>query len=135
MCHALRRSSWSLAAGPLGLLVALLICAAPVRAQQAPSKEPSTRDYARQLEKDLKEAEDYDPSTMSAVRIFKTWVGLVVLAVIVVSAVTAFKVAIWLFCRVSATTDPEKLAMSDPWVRAHLARQKAEGDEPPDSDE
>ncbi len=131
----LRRSSWSLAAGSLGLLVALLVCAGPAHAQRTPSKELSTQDYLRQFEKDMKEAEDHDPSTGNIVRGFKAWVGFIVLGVVVVSAGVAFKVALWLYSRASATTDPEKLAMNDPWIRAHLAKQKAQGEAPPTADQ
>jgi hypothetical protein len=135
MCHVLPRSSWLLAAGSLGLLAALLICAGPAHAQQRPSKEPSTQDYARQFEKDVQEAEGYDAATRNVVRGFKAWVGFIVLGVVVVSAVIAFKVALWFYSRASATTDPEKLAMNDPWIRAHLASQKAEGDAPPNPEQ
>jgi hypothetical protein len=134
MYRILPRSSWSLAAAPLGLLVALLVCAAPARAQRAPSKEPSTQDYVRQLDKDLDEAEGYNAATRNVVRGFKAWLGLIVIGVVVVSAGVAFKVALWFYSRAAGTTDPEKLAMSDPWVRAHLAKQKAEAEEPPASE-
>jgi hypothetical protein len=118
------------AAGALGLLLALLLCAGPVRAQQSPSREPSTQEYAREIQKQMKEVEDSNCTNRQIIRFFKSWVGLVLIALVVVPLVIAFKVAIWFASRMTATTDPEKLAMSDPWVRAHLARQKATGEGP-----
>lgn len=131
MCHVLPRSSCAPAAAAVALLVALSVCARPVQAQQGSSREPTTEEYARQLDKDLKVAEDHDPSTRNIVRLFKSWFGLVILALVVAPLVIAFKVAMWFFARVSAPTDPHKLALSDPWIRAHLAQQEVKGDAPP----
>src|SRR5262245_17677841 len=103
MCHVLPRSLCAPVAGSVALLVALLVCAGPAHAQQKPSKEPSTQEYARQLEKDLKEAEDYDPSTRNIFRLFKSWVGLVILALIIAPLVIGFKVVMWFVRRASAT--------------------------------
>jgi hypothetical protein len=108
-------------------LVALLLGGVrPAHAQQKPSREPTTQEYARQFEKELKEAENHDPSTRKLVRFFKSWVGLVIIAVVVVSIAVALQVTVRLLSRASGSTDPEKLAMKDPWVRAQLARQKAD---------
>ena len=79
----------------------------------------------------MKEVEGPSCTNRQIVRFFKSWVGLVLMALVVVPLVIAFKVAIWFASRMTATTDPEKLAMSDPWGRAHLARQKANGQGPP----
>jgi len=39
-----------------------------------------------------------------------------------VVAASVLSTAAWIYLRLSATTDPAKLAASDPWVRAHLSR-------------
>src|SRR5262249_41317825 len=122
MGHVLPRSVWAPVAGAVGLLVALLVCSGPARAGQAPPREPSSQESLRQFEKELKEAEEYDPSTANLVHIFESWVVLVILAVVVTVVVIALNVFVWVIRRTSATTDPEKLALSDPWVRAQLAR-------------
>jgi len=122
------------AAGPLALLAALLVGAGPALAQQAPTGGPSAQGQPGQFERDLKQAQDHDPSTGRLVRAFKTWFVLAAVALVVVPVVIALKVAVGLYTRLSATTDPEKLARGDPWVRAHLARQKAGGDAPPAPD-
>jgi hypothetical protein len=119
------RSLWPLAAGPLGLLLALVVWAGPVRAQQAPSRELTTEEYAREIQKQLKQVEEHDCTSKQAAHFFVGWVVFVVLAVVIVSVAVAFKVGIWLLSRMSATTDPQQLLMSDPWMRAHLAQQKA----------
>jgi len=131
MCPALSRSFCAPVAGSVGLLVALLVCAGPARADKSPSKEPTTQEYARQLEKDLKEAEDHDPTSRNIVRLFKSWVGLVVLALVVAPLVIGFKAAMWFVRKASAPTDPQQLALSDPWIREQLARQKVQGGAPP----
>src|SRR5438045_8835600 len=131
MCHVLPRLVWAPIAGAVALLVAFLVCAGPVQAQRAPSREPSSQESLRQFEKDLKEAEEYDPSTANLVHLFESWVVLVILAVVVTLVVIGLNVFVWVIRRTSATTDPEKLALSDPWVRAQLARQKAAGHAPP----
>jgi hypothetical protein len=115
----------------IGVLAVLLCCIGTVQAQKPASREPSTGDFARQFEKDLKDAEEHDPASGEILRYFKSWFILVVLAMVLVSAAVAVKVGVWVFRRMSATTDPEKLAMSDPWVRAQLARQRALEDGPP----
>jgi hypothetical protein len=107
------------------LAVVLLVGWQQAFAQQRSSREPTTQEYARQFEKDLNEAENHDPSTRKIVRFFKSWVGLVIIAVVVVAVAVTLKVTVALLTRSSGTTDPEKLAMQDPWVRAQLARQKA----------
>jgi hypothetical protein len=107
---------------PVGLLV-VLIGSGPVQAQQRSANEPSARDYARMLEKQLKEAEDHDCTSRRLVRFFRSWVFFVILGAVVVTIGIGLKAAGWLYLRVSTTTDPEKLARGDPWVRAHLARQ------------
>jgi hypothetical protein len=131
MCHVLPRSLFALVAGSVALVVAFLIGVGPVQAQQKSSREPTTEEYARQFDKDLKEAEDYDPSTRGVVRLFKSWVGLVILALVIAPIVIAFKVGMWFFARASAPSNPQQLAMSDPWIRAHLAKQNGEGTAPP----
>jgi hypothetical protein len=115
----------------LGVLAALLFCIGTVQAQRPISKGPTTGDYARQFEKDLKEAEEHDPASGEILRDFKSWFFLVIIAMVLVSATVAVKVVAWWLRRMSATTDPEKLAMSDPWVRAHLIRQRAQENGPP----
>jgi hypothetical protein len=130
MYALLPRPSRAPAAGALALLVAALLCA-PAQAQQTPSQEPTTREYAREIQKQMKEVEESDCTNRQIMRFFKSWVGLVLLALVVVPLVIGFKVAIWFASRMTATTDPEKLALSDPWVRAQLARQKANGEGPP----
>jgi hypothetical protein len=134
MDHVPPRSFSSPAACPVALLAALLACAGPAHAQQAPPREPSAQGQPSQFERDLKQAEDHDPSSRRIVRAFKGWAGLVIVAMVVVPVVLALKAAAGLFTRMRATTDPEKLALSDPWVRAHLARRKADGDAPPAPD-
>jgi hypothetical protein len=135
MCQVLPRSPWSPVAGAVALLVALLVCAGPVQAQKAPSREPTSQESLRQFEKDLKQAEEYDPSTANLVHLFESWVVLVILAFVVAVVVIALNVVVWVIRRTSATTDPEKLALSDPWVRAQLARRQAEGGTPSVSQE
>src|SRR4051794_26000314 len=125
MCQVLPWSSWAPVAAAAVLLAALLVVAGPARADKAPSKEPTTQEYARQLEKDLKTAEDHDPTSRNIVRLFKSWVGFVILALVVAPLVIGFKLTMWFVRRASAPTDPAQLAMSDPWIRAHLAQQKA----------
>ncbi len=131
MSALLLRPSLTPAAGTLTLLAASLVCAPAVQAQSAPSREPTTREYASEIQKQMKEVEDSGDQNRQIVRLFKSWVGVVLIALVVVPLVIAFKVAIWFTSRMTATTDPEKLAMSDPWVRAQLARQKANGGGPP----
>ena len=130
MCHASPRSFWPPAA-PLGLLLALLFFAPAAHAQQAPSREPTTREYAREIQKQIKEVEGSNCTNRGIMRLFKSWVGVVLIALVVVPLVIAFKVGIWFLSRMTATSDPEKLAMSDPWARAQLARQESQESPPP----
>jgi hypothetical protein len=113
------------------LVGALLTFPGPVRAQQQPSKSRSTEDYAREVDRQLKEAEDADPSSREIISYFRSWAFLSVAAVVVVGVLVLLKVGLHVLTRMSSTSDPEKLAMSDPWVRAHLARQKAASEQPP----
>ena len=54
-----------------------------------------------------------------------TWLPTLLTVVVVVgSLVLVLSVTARFYVRWSATTDPEKLALSDPWVRAHLDRLK-----------
>ena len=53
------------------------------------------------------------------------------IAVVVVAVAVTLKVTVAVLARASGTTDPEKLAMKDPWVRSQLARQKAASRRPP----
>jgi len=131
MYALLPRPSLAPAAGTLALLVASLACAPAAHAQQTPSREPTTREYAREIQKQMKQVEEPDCTNRQIVRLFKSWVGVVLIALVVVPLVIPFKVAIWFLSRMTATTDPEKLALSDPWACAHLARQKANGEAPP----
>src|SRR5262245_25624330 len=111
--------------GMLGVL--LLFGPAPVHAQPAASKKPSTQDYIRHIDQQMTEAERLDPSTGRVFRVFRWWVALAVIATIVVAAAVVLKVAGRLLIRTSATNDSEQLALSDPWIRAERARQQAAG--------
>jgi hypothetical protein len=126
----IQRGEWRLPAACL-LLGALLTFPGPVRAQQQPSRGRSTEDYAREVDRQLKEAEDADPSSREIISYFRSWAFLSVAAVVVGGVLVLLKVGLHVLTRMSSTSDPEKLAMSDPWVRAHLARQKAAGEQPP----
>jgi hypothetical protein len=111
------------------VLVALLFVAAgPACAQQAPGTQPSSGDYLRQFNKQMEGAEAAGPQFGEYTRLFKSWVFLTVVAVVVVGVAVVVGVGVRVYLRMSTTTDPEKLALSDPWVRAELARRKAEAD-------
>lgn len=132
MCHHPPRSCWLHAAAPLALLTALLVCAPRAHARPALSAELTTREYAREIQKELKAAdESSDPQTRKVTRLFTSWAFFSILAVVVGVLVVGFKAGIWALSRATATTDPNKLAMSDPWVRAHLAQQKGREGPPP----
>jgi hypothetical protein len=113
----------------VGLLV-LLIGSGPIQAEQRLANERSARDYAHMLEKQLKEAENHDCTSRGLVGFFRSWVFFVIFGAVVVTIGIVLKAAGWLYLHVSTTTDPEKLARGDPWVRAHLARQ----DQDPEAD-
>ena len=52
--------------------------------------------------------------------------------VIVVAGVAVLaSVAIGFYVKRSASTDPRKIALSDPWIRAHMEQLEAEGKELP----
>ena len=115
------------------LFAVLLVSAGPASAQQTPGTQPSSGDYLRHFDKQMEEAEASDPYFGEYTRLIKSWVFFTVVAVVVVGAVVVLGVAVRFYLRMSSTTDPEKLAMSDPWIRAELARRKAEGDGTPAS--
>jgi hypothetical protein len=55
--------------------------------------------------------------------------------VIVVAGVAVLaSVAIGFYVKRSATTDPRKIALSDPWIRAHMRQLEAEGKDVPSFD-
>jgi hypothetical protein len=107
--------------------VLLLFGPDPVRAQHAPAQKPSTQDYLRQIDQQMKDAERLDPSTGRVFRVFRWWVFLAVGATIIVAALVVLKVVSEFYLRASGPTDPEKLALTDPWVRAQRARERAAG--------
>jgi hypothetical protein len=105
----------------------LLICSGPVSAQRKSPKEPTTEDYVRHIDQQMKEAEAYDPRFGWIFSLFKSWVFLSVAAVVVVGAVIVLKFGGRLFVAAAGKTDYEKMAANDPWVRAQLERERAQG--------
>jgi len=122
----MRLAGW----GCVGILsVLLLFCPGPVHAQPGPSKVPWTQDDARRVQQQLQAMED-EPPWMQIVHFFESWVVFFVVAMVVVGVVVVLKMGGSLWVRTSATTDLEKLAQNDPWIRDHLSRQKAGADSP-----
>ena len=136
MSHVLPPRSYRQAAAcAAALLALLLLCPAPARAEPTRSRDRSSPSSASQFEKDLKVAEDHDPQSRNAIRLFKGWFALFVLALVVAPVVIAVTLVLRFVSRMTATTSPDKLAESDPWVRAELARRKAGGEQPPPAGE
>lgn len=133
-----------------GLALSLLVSAGSVRAQDWGYRQPygpwagGQRDWAKAFEdfqnkpgeiaRQQREAaarglyEMHEASEREARTYRWNETAYLVLAAIVV-ALTLLSVVFGIYVRSSATTDPHKLAMSDPWLRAHLAQSSAAGGE------
>src|SRR5262249_38977680 len=121
-----QRGVWS----PLAVLVVAfwLLGSGTIHAQTSSSKEPTAGEFAKEVHKQMKEAEEYDPSFGGYLRLAESWAVVVVLTTIIVVVSVVLTVIARIYLRMSTTTDPTKLAMSDPWIRAHLAQQAANGE-------
>src|SRR5262245_10125015 len=135
-----QRNGWwpALVSRHVGILAALIaIVTAGGCTQQTSNKKPSTHEYVQHVNKQLREAEDADPSVAKYTRVFRAWVVVAVIATAVVAAALVLRFAVGWFVRASARTDPARLALTDPWIREQLARQHAaepsagEGPTPP----
>jgi hypothetical protein len=116
----------------LGVLLALLLVSSGwAQAQNNSTTGPSPEDVDRALQQ-MKEAEEDNPFSGRIIRLFKSWVFLVVLAVVVVTLVIVFKVGAWLYVKGQSSTATDRFIASDPWVREHMARLQAEEGDPSD---
>jgi hypothetical protein len=127
--------------------IALALLGGPVEGQQYnPSRfqafQQQQEEFRRQMEQSMRPANEWNASRMENDRRFqeqmaagskdidavlgKNWLdftsAFTVFAVVglVVAAVITLGIASGIFVRLRTTNDPMKLAMSDPWLRAHL---------------
>jgi ABC-type transport system involved in cytochrome bd biosynthesis fused ATPase/permease subunit len=137
-----RRVGWG-----VGLTIVLALLGRPVQGQQYnPSQfqgfQQQQEEFRRQMEQAMRPANEWAASRMENDRRFqeqmaagskdidaffeKNWLdftsAFTVFAVLglVVVAVLALGIASGIVVRLRTTNDPMKLAMSDPWLRAHL---------------
>jgi len=107
-----------------GILAAIFLVGPGPACGQQP--KPTTSDYLRNINEQMTQAErDGDPTTRRITRYFRGWFVLAAVATVVGVVLVVLKFGVLLLFRSAPTTDPEKLAAGDPWVRAYLAQKKA----------
>jgi hypothetical protein len=114
--------------GCVGVLILMLaVCSGTARGQNDKYWDPNQR--AAQQAENFEKQREYAQAQLAAERRaeeeqnrkeFQAWLQspLVWCAV----AALVLSVMAWVYVRLSATTDPRKLAASDPWIRARLAQ-------------
>ena len=74
-----------------------------------------------------KEHKSYDPGSRRITELLFVMGALSIVATIGGVLWVFLKGSTWAFAKATSTSDMEKLAMSDPWIRAQLELRKAQG--------
>jgi hypothetical protein len=104
--------------------VAMLLALAVGTARAQPGLSPAERERAANSAKAMNDSLDAQFDAISAV------VSFAIFGVVVAGFVVAAAVGTRWYLRMQAPSDPNQLAMDDPWVREHLSRKNAAGPPP-----